>query len=58
MEKFIYVFSEADRDLLLNRGYSVVKADEPQHMYIFANSDELHFDLSDVHLAYSDTLTF
>lgn len=58
MGRFIYVFDEESKDILLNKGFELVKNDEPQHMYVFANSDTLCFDLNDVPLAYSDTLTF
>lgn len=58
MAKFIYVFTVNARDLLLKKGYQLLKSDDANNIFIFANSDRMAFDLTGViHLA-SDTLTF
>lgn len=58
MNKFLYVFSEKDRDALLASHYNLLKSDELKHIYIFENQDELRFDLQDVVVVQSNTLTF
>ncbi len=58
MEKFIYVLSEKERDKLLSWEYTLLKSDERNHIYIFANQDSLYFDKMDVTPIYSNTLTF
>ena len=35
MKKFIYAFSESDRDILLSQGYTLLKADNTKKMYVF-----------------------
>lgn len=58
MEKFIYVFTENSRDRLLSKGYRLLKEDEANNIFIFANTDSMSFDLNGIiHLA-SDTLLF
>lgn len=58
MEKFLYVFTDEDRDFLLSHGMSMLKEDRKNHLYVFANQDDLKFDLSDIELAKSNTLSF
>lgn len=55
---FIYVFSTEDMEKMLAAGYSLMKADEKNNMYIFADSDGMSFDLSDMCFVRSNTLTF
>lgn len=55
--KFAYVYNEKARDILLMRGYQLLKSDERNHIYVFAN-DRAVFDNSDVSVLFSDTLTF
>lgn len=45
MEKFIYVKSMAGRDLLLEAGYRILKADEKKDIYVFENDPSLKFSL-------------
>ena len=45
MKKFIYAFSESDRDILLSQGYTLLKADNTKKMYVFKNKEELQYSL-------------
>ncbi len=59
--KFIYVFEQAAVDKLLAGGYTLLKSDDRNLIYVFENPGDitkLKFDLSDFEFAYSDTLTF
>lgn len=58
MKKFIYAFSESDRDVLLSQGYTLLKADNTQMIYVFKNKEELCFSMNDGTFALSDILTF
>lgn len=58
MHKFVYVFSEAERDTLLSLHYNLLKSDETRHIYVFENRNDLQFDLHDVNAIPSDILTF
>lgn len=55
--RFAYVYNEDARDILLRRGYELLKSDEYNHIYVFAN-DRAVFDSSEVSVLFSDTLTF
>lgn len=55
---FIYVFNAEDMEKMLAAGYSLMKADEKNNMYIFADNDGMSFDLSDMCFVRSNTLTF
>lgn len=55
---FIYVFNTDDMEKMLAAGYSLMKADEKNNMYIFADNDGMSFDLSDMCFVRSNTLTF
>lgn len=56
--KFIYVFSPDDRDLLLSNGCCLLKADETQNLYIFKYNNEAIFSKHDIAFVMSDVLTF
>lgn len=58
MEKFIYVFDEKSRDELIVAGFRLLKSDNKNEVYVFANQMEMAFELSDVSFVRSDTLTF
>lgn len=58
MKKFIYAFSESDRGVLLSQGYTLLKADNAQKIYVFKNKEELCFSMNDGTFALSDILTF
>ena len=57
--KFIYVFSEADRDYLLARGYTLIKQYGTTPIWVFLNDDKECFEESKLssHVL-SNTLTF
>ena len=55
---FIYVFSIQDRDTLLSKGYKLLKSDEKNNIYIFANNDQFTFGETDMKFVFSNTLTF
>ena len=56
--KFIYVFKKEDRDTLLSEGYTLLKEDNSNSMYVFETTEKLCFGLTDMDFVYSDTLTF
>lgn len=58
MEKFIYVFNDKSRDELIAAGFRLLKCDNKNEVYVFANQQELAFELSDISFVCSDTLTF
>ena len=58
MEKFIYVFSRDARDTLLASNYTLLKSDEQDDIYVFANRADMAFALADISYIRSDTLTF
>ena len=47
MEKFLYVFSKEDRDLLIADGYTLLKSDDKNDLYVFVNQTNMNFDLID-----------
>lgn len=58
MGKFVYVFTQQDRDALLLRNFVLLKSDEAKKIYVFENNNELHFDLTEIGAIQSDILTF
>lgn len=60
MEKFIYVFDAAARDTLAQAGFLLLKSDERNHMWVFAEDESVRFDLerADFSMIRSDKLTF
>ena len=56
--KFIYVFGEASRDVLLANKYTILKSDLKNNIYVFENKPNAHFSFEDMSYAFSDTLTF
>lgn len=56
--KFIYVFSKDDRDVLLKAGFTLLKEDTRNSIYVFGKSNSLIFALTEVSYIESDTLTF
>ena len=58
MEKFIYVFSKSARDSLLAANYTLLKNDEQNEVYVFANQMDMTFALADISFIRSNTLTF
>ena len=60
MGKFIYVFDAAARDELSQAGFLLLKEDERNSIWVFANDASRKFDLERADVSYieSDTLTF
>ena len=60
MGKFIYVFDAAARDMLAQAGFLLLKSDERNHMWVFAEDESVRFDLerADFSMIRSDRLTF
>lgn len=58
MDKFIYVFSDKDRDRLLENGYVLVSCNKSTGMYVFVNRCDVNFSLSDVNAVTSNVLSF
>lgn len=58
MEKFLYVFSKDNRDLLIAAGYTLLKSDDKNDLYVFVNQANLIFDLADINFVRSNVLTF
>lgn len=47
MDKFIYVFSLDDVDILIKAGYSLLRRDDANKIYILANEDCVYFNFSE-----------
>lgn len=58
MNKFIYVFSKADRDKMLLNGFLLLKSDEQNKMYVFLNEGHSFPEGLDTSYILSDKLTF
>lgn len=58
MNKFIYVFSQSDRDKMLFKGFLLLKSDQHNNMYVFLNEGNLTLDDLDISYILSDKLTF
>lgn len=55
---FLYVFSEQERDALLELDYKLIKSDDETKVYVFENQDELRFSLNEINAFKSDILSF
>lgn len=55
---FIYVMKREDADTLVAKGFELLKADEKNNLWIFANDAKLNFDSDGMDAVVSDTLTF
>lgn len=56
--KFIYVFSEADRDYLISRGYQMLKQYDLSPIWVFLNDRECFEESKLSSHVLSNTLTF
>ena len=57
--KFIYVFTESDRDFLSALGYELLKQCHDKPIWVFVNKeDEMFSTFSTCSYVLSDTLTF
>lgn len=55
---FIYVMDTESRDMLADRGFELLKANDKQTVWVFVNKSELTFDMTDIPCVVSDVLTF
>lgn len=58
MNKFIYVFSQSDRDKMLLNGFLLLKSDEQNKMYVFLNEGHSSPEGLDISYILSEKLTF
>lgn len=56
--KFIYVFDIESRDKLIAAGYTLLKSDKRNNVFIFNNNISLSFSYSDINHAFSNVLSF
>ena len=56
MEKYIYVFTEQDRDRLSSIGFRLLKGDSKP--FIFANNQDLQVNFDDIKAVRSDVMQF
>lgn len=54
---FVYVFSKDDRDRMQARGFTLVKGDELNGMWVFENQEGIAL-FEDLKCVVSDVLTF
>lgn len=57
MSKFIYVFSAADKNELLASGFTLLKSDKKNNIYVFLSNPRLFFS-DDIKVFRSSILTF
>lgn len=58
MPKFIYVYGKDARDKLASLHYQLLKSDEGNDIYVFAQEDRVDFEKMDLRYTLSDMLTF
>ena len=56
MDKFIYAFTEEDKQKLVNMGFRILKEDSKP--FIFANKANIEVDFSDVKVTYGNEMLF
>lgn len=62
--KFIYVMNDKDKDTMLAMGYTLLKENKKNKVYVFANkdtavfSDSLDIDKANISYVLSDTIAF
>lgn len=57
-KKFIYVFDENSKNLLLAQDFIPVRFDENNNIFVFHNKEFLNFTFGEVIHLLTDTLTF
>jgi hypothetical protein len=57
MGKFIYIFSEEDRDRMINLGYQLLCEQPSRGIYVFLFDQRLNF-ADGVKAVFTDTLSF
>ena len=55
---FLYVFDKELRDILIDKGFTLLKSDDKNHTYVFQRDDSLRFSLTEHTYVFSDVLTF
>lgn len=58
MNNFIYVFTKDARDILLERGYTLLKQDEARGVYVFVNEIAQTFTSDEFRFVLSNTISF
>lgn len=58
LNKFIYVFGEEAKEMLLAKKYTLLKSDIKNNIYVFENKPEQCFDVKDIVYTLSDILTY
>lgn len=59
MPKFLYVFSEENKQQLISAGFTLLKEDERNNVYVFEANDDLKYSLVNIdEIMESDVLTF
>ena len=58
MNKFVYVYTSAARQILEDNGFVLMKADYKNDIYVFVNDQDKQAVLEMVSYILSDTLTF
>ena len=58
MKDFIYVCTDEDRDVLLARGYTLLRSDSSGSIYVFLRDGTELFGLDGVEYVETDTLIF
>lgn len=58
MGKFIYVFTKKAFEALMSAGYTLLKSDKKNCIFVFENRNDLNFDLLGSDYVISNTLTF
>ena len=58
MERFLYVLNKEARDRLLSANYTLLKSDDKNETYVFANKVDMTFALAEISFIRSNTLTF
>lgn len=56
--KFIYVFGEESRDVLLANEHTLLKSDKKNNIYVFENKTETKLLFEKMDYVLSDILTF
>lgn len=62
--KFIYVMNDKDKDTMLAMGYTLLKENKKNKVYVFVNkdtavfSDSLDIDKANISYVLSDTIAF
>ncbi len=56
MKPFIYVFCKSDADIMIKAGYELLRSDDVNQQYIFANKDTEDYAAFNIRFCVSNTL--